>query len=173
MTTIHAYKRTKTYVHEFPDVRLVFQPNAAGDVVCDVEKPSAVDRLLQTPTGFKVYEPTPLAIEAMKQAALKEAEKRSVGSLSSSNSERYVLISGTQSLDLRPLSDAQLRAFAKANNVSIPPGSKGDGIRELIVESLGKRGAKTGDGSPVGEDQPPAPPAPAPAPAAPEGGDKE
>lgn len=143
MTIIHAFKRNKRYVHEFPDVKLVFEPNAAGDVVCEVLKATAVDRLLATPTGFKLYDPTPEAIEAMKQAAIKQAEQRAVQSLSASNSERYVLISGTQTLDLRPLNDAQLRAFAKANGILLPGAAKGDGIRELIVEGLAKKARRS------------------------------
>jgi len=55
MTTIHAFNRSKTYIHTFPDVTLVFNPNQHGHVVSDVESESAVDRLLMVPTAFRAY----------------------------------------------------------------------------------------------------------------------
>jgi len=39
MALVQAYRRTKDYTHAFTDGTLVFQPNAQGDVVCDVQDP--------------------------------------------------------------------------------------------------------------------------------------
>jgi hypothetical protein len=143
MPFVQAHKRNKTYIHTFPDMKLVFEPNSKGDVVCDVQEPSAVERLLLTPTGFRLYgeqigfglspvlttpaAQTPAVAElAGKPVATEEAESPYV--LRSEGSEDV--------LDLRPLSDAELFAFAEANGIKVSPKAKGDTIRDKIVEFL-------------------------------------
>ena len=46
MALVQAYRRNKTYTHAFTDGTLVFQPNEKGDVVCDVQDPAHVARLM-------------------------------------------------------------------------------------------------------------------------------
>lgn len=116
MTIVHAFKRTKPYTHVFPDVTLKFLPNDKGDVVCDVEDPSAVARLLATPTGFRDYD------------------------LPDGSDAKYILMSGDNRFDLRLLDDEMLHAFAKANDVKVHSAARGDTIRDKIVEALTKRG---------------------------------
>lgn len=47
---------------------------------------------------------------------------------------------GATVLDLRPLNDAELFAFAAANNITVHPNCKGDTIRNKIVEFLRDEG---------------------------------
>jgi len=49
MALVQAYRRNKTYTHTFADAVLVFKPNETGDVVCDVQDPAHVARLLRRP----------------------------------------------------------------------------------------------------------------------------
>ena len=136
MSLIHAPKRTKLYTHIFPDVTLVFEPNASGHVVCDVHDQSAVDRLLACAGAFVPYGPqveselspvltTPVAILPLEDTeALMESP--------------YLLRDeeGKEVLDLRPLSDMELFAFSEANGIKVSPKAKGDTIRDKIVEFL-------------------------------------
>jgi hypothetical protein len=130
MALIQAYRRNKTYTHAFPDGALVFKPNEKGDVVCDVPDQSAVDRLLLIPTGFRLYgeqadEPaSPLLTQKLEHVP--------------ENASPYVLkdeASGIE-FDLRPLDDAALHEFAKANDVKVHPKAKGNTIRDKIVQSF-------------------------------------
>ena len=128
MTMIQAHKRTKTYVHAFPDVTLKFAPNELGHVVCDVEDQSAVDRLLATPTGFRLYgdqipAPSPVLTAEVPAADL-------------SGESPYLLVSGESTFDLRPLDDDALRAFAKSNGIKVHHAAKGDTIRDAIVAAV-------------------------------------
>ena len=123
MTTIQAYKRTKPYTHAFPGVEpLKFLPNEKLDMVCSVEDAGIVARLLQTPSGFRVYE----GEEAAPKKALKLVD----------DDARYVLKSGESTVDLRPLSDEQLREFCTVNNIAVHHAAKGNTIRDKIVEAL-------------------------------------
>ena len=136
MSFVQAYKRTKTYVHQFPDVKLVFEPNEKGDVVCDVADQGVVDRLLQTPTGFRLYGEQPEA----PMASILTAQVSQV--TPDADKSPYVLRDEEADtvLDLRPLSDAELHAFADANGIKVHPKAKGDTIRDKIVEFLNSEG---------------------------------
>lgn len=141
MSFVQAYKRTKTYVHQFPDVKLVFEPNEKGDVVCDVADQSAVDRLLQTPTGFRLYgeqpEPAMSAILTDKVATLPPDAPSEVATLPPADHPHVMKDeAGAVVLDLRSLSDDELHAFAVANAIKVHPKAKGDTIRDKIVAFL-------------------------------------
>lgn len=137
MAFVQAHKRNKPYTHTFPHVTLVFEPNDKGDVVCDVADADTVERLLLTPTGFRLYGEQPEApvaailtakVEQVPLAPEKDKEKTPDVNL-------YVLKdeeSGTE-FDLRPLDDAALHAFAKANDIKVHHAAKGDTIRDKIV----------------------------------------
>jgi hypothetical protein len=146
MTVIQAHKRLKAYTHVFPDVTLEFKPNELGDVVCDVQDESAVDRLLATPSGFREYLPASAAKPAppsltttdpvVPPADTKPPAPPPVQPPPAPSP--YVLANGTDTLDLRTLNDEQLRAFAKANDIRLPGNAKGDKLRDRIVEALTK-----------------------------------
>lgn len=112
MTILQAYRRTKTHVVTLLGLTLRFEPNDKGDVVCDVEDGAAVERLLDIPTGFRLYG---------------EAPESPVSPLP------YVLVGAAGSFDLRPLSDADLHAFAQVNGVTVHHNAKGNTIRDRIV----------------------------------------
>lgn len=143
MSLVQAYRRNKKYTHTFPDVTLVFEPNTKGDIVCDVAEQSAVDRLLQTPTGFRLYGEQP---EAPISTLLANPVSlvTPVQPLNTENTDAdttpspYVLTDevGVVVLDLRPLSDVELHAFAKTNSITVHPKAKGDTLRGKIAEFL-------------------------------------
>lgn len=150
MPFVHAYKRTKTYTHTFPDVTLTFEPNAQGDVVCDVQDEFAVDRLMQVPTGFRLYEseskPEPLA-EVIAQVVPHSAPAKRTGKAGKHAAQvvtlppaepvsPFVLKNGDEEFDLRPLDDAALVEFAQANGIALEDGITGDAIRTAIVDAL-------------------------------------
>jgi hypothetical protein len=131
MALVQAYRRNKTYTHTFADAVLVFKPNEKGDVVCDVSDQSAVDRLLLIPTGFRLYgEQADEPASSLLTQKLEEHVPE--------NASPYVLkdeASGIE-FDLRPLDDAALHEFAKANDVKVHPKAKGNTIRDKIVQSF-------------------------------------
>ena len=53
---------------------------------------------------------------------------------------KYVLKNGDSEFDLRPLTDAELHAFAAANEIKVHAKAKGDTIRDKIVEALTAEG---------------------------------
>ncbi len=122
MTTIHAFKRLKTYVHTFPDVALTFQPNQFGDVVCDVESESAVDRLLSIPTGFKVYEP--------------REEASAVKSDPSADENPYLIVIGDVSIDLMAMNKSELREMCEANGIKVSNASGEQTMRDKIIAAI-------------------------------------
>lgn len=140
MSIVQAYKRKKTYIHTFPDVTLVFEPNEKGDVVCDVADHGAVERLLQTPTGFRLYGEQ--ADEAMSALLVEQVPGKVEQVPPTGDESPYVLRDEDADavLDLRPMSDAELHAFADANGIKVHPNAKGDTIRNKIVEFLNSEG---------------------------------
>lgn len=136
MTIVQAYKRTKPYMHAFPDITLMFEPNERGDVVCDVPEQSAVDRLLLVPTGFRLYGQA--ADEPV--SALLAQVPISVPQAPTEDESPYVLKDEQDGeivvLDLRPMSDVELHAFADANGIKVHSAAKGDKIRDKIVAFL-------------------------------------
>lgn len=134
MTTIQAYKRAKPYAHVFPDLSLLleFKPNSIGDVVCDVEHPVAVERLLAVPTGFRVYAAAPASEPVITQPLLKTGDTPPPGDADS----KYILKAGETTFDLRTLNEEQLREFAKANNIAVHHAAKAETIRDKIVDAL-------------------------------------
>lgn len=142
MTIVQAYKRTKPYTHAFPDITLMFEPNERGDVVCSVPEQSAVERLLLVPTGFRVYGP---AADELVSALLSLAQVPiSAPQAPAEDQSPYVLKDEQDGeivvLDLRPMSDIELHAFADANGIKVHSAAKGDKIRDKIVAFLKSEG---------------------------------
>lgn len=153
MPLVEAYKRTKNYTHVFADLTLKFTANDLGHIVCDVAAQDVIDRLLATPTGFRLYgsntaqgllpvEPpvlspvltvpsgsssTPAPVPAPASEPEKAAEPEA---------SPYLLVNGDSKFDLRPLTDTELFEFARANAIPVHPNSKGDTIRDKIVAFL-------------------------------------
>lgn len=140
MAIVQAYRRNKTYTHAFPDVTLVFVPNDKGDVVCDVQDQSAVDRLLLTPTGFRLYGEQPdapmAAILTQRVEELPPAQADAVEELPVVHSPYVLKHEDGEVFDLRPLTDEELRAFADANGIKVSSKAKGDTIRNVIVDFM-------------------------------------
>lgn len=150
MALIQAHRRKIPYTHSFPDVTLLFTPNAKGDVVCDVKDASSVERLLQTPTGFRVYgEPAAEPLSALlttKAAKVAEVDPLApvipaagVAILPVEAAESPYVLKDEEAgtvLDLRTLSDEELKAFSGANGIKLHHAAKGDTIRNKIVAFL-------------------------------------
>lgn len=127
MTTIHAFKRSKTYVHTFPDVTLKFEPNSLGDVVCDVEDESAVNRLLSIPTGFKLY------VEVAREEAFSlDGEEGDLGE----GENPYLIVSGDVSIDLMAMNKAELREMCEANGIKVGGAASEQTLRDRIVAAI-------------------------------------
>lgn len=125
MTKIHAFKRKKTYIHTFPDVTLTFEPNASGDVVCDVESESAVDRLLCIPTGFKVYEEQEEAFTIDTNPEEPQQPENP-----------YLIVSGEVSIDLMTMTKAELREMCEANGIKVGGAASEQTLRDRIVAAI-------------------------------------
>jgi hypothetical protein len=105
-----------------------------------VTSQDAVDRLLQTPTGFRLYgvQPEPAAsISTVLVPATAPAAPSGNIATAKPEASPYVLVSGDSTFDLRPLTDAELFEFVKVNAIpDVHPNSKGDTIRNKIVAFL-------------------------------------
>ena len=165
MALIQAHRRAKRYVHQFPHITLVFEPNELGDVVCDVQDEHDVEVLLRTPTGFRLYDqPTldadgriaslppllpPLAGSDPDPGANSTPEG---GKVASDNSDPtpptspYLVKHGEHTLDLGLLEAPQLRQFAKDCGIKLPPTAKDDTLRRKIVEALTQPGSDSEGG---------------------------
>jgi hypothetical protein len=141
-TTIQAFKRKKTHQTDITSlgVSLLFSINAAGHAVCDVEDGAAIDWLMQWPQSFGVYQPEEAAkAESVPPPAAKSTQKPGRQSAKAEKppaDDKYILASGEDKFDLRPLDDDKLREFAAANKIALPDDAKGDAIRDVIVAAL-------------------------------------
>ena len=164
MTIIQAYRRTKPYSHQFVgEAPLFFRPNERADIVCEVQDEHSVERLLATPTGFRVYPfaPVPVPAEVPAASVLSEvltppqppspepasepqepAEPGEGGNSSTETQEPaddahpYVLKSDDAVYDMRGKDDAALREFAKTNGIQVGRKLHGNAIRDVIVAAL-------------------------------------
>lgn len=156
MALIQAITRKKKYEINIiaHSAALVFLPNEKGDVVCDVASAEARDWLLAIPAAFRPYgEQADEPISPLLTAKVEDLpEAGADGSASTEPQEagkvedlppdgsRYVLKNGDTEFDLRPLTDAELHDFAKANSIKVHHKAKGDAIRDKIVQALTAEG---------------------------------
>ena len=103
-----------------------------------VQSESAVERLLKTPTGFRVYESQVSEIEQdiLGQAPAAIVPTSATGEPVMADRSKYILVDGETTFDLNPLDDTALREFAATNGIKVHHAAKGDTIRDRIVEGL-------------------------------------
>jgi hypothetical protein len=123
MTIIHAFPRRKPHTVELNGQKLEFKDNGKGHFVCDVTDEKAAKRLLEIKDHYKVYG---------AEAAPDPDEEL--------DASPFVITNGDETVDLRTLSDEQLHAFAKDNDIKVHPNAKGDTVRTKIVEALNSVG---------------------------------
>lgn len=149
MANIQAITRKKKYEINIVALgaMLVFLPNEKGDVVCDVADTAAQDWLLAIPSAFRLYgeqadEPISALLIAAKVEELPPVPDLPVAQVEELPvaGHKYVLKNGDSEFDLRPLTDAELHAFAAANEIKVHAKAKGDTIRDKIVEALTAEG---------------------------------
>ncbi len=138
-TTIQAYRRNKEVSQVAAGIKLVFKPNASGDVVCDVFDKSAVDWLLGESSAFRLYG---AQARASVSAVLTEPVAEPPLPPESDEASPYVIkdADGAVVLDLRPMADDVLHEFCKVNGITVHHACKGDTIRDKIVEFLKSEG---------------------------------
>lgn len=150
MTIIQAYRRKYPITQIAAGVPVEFKLNALGHAVAAVTEPEVIDWLLNEPTAFRVY------AEDANEGASAVLTATPSGSSSTPDGDEppppaddehpFVLRDGDNVLDLRPLTDVQLREFAKANGIAIHHNAKGDTIRKHIVQAiLGEPGKPAND----------------------------
>jgi hypothetical protein len=149
MALIQAITRKKKYEINIiaHSAALVFLPNDKGDVVCDVADADARDWLLAIPASFRPYgeqadEPISTLLTAVKVEELPPPTELPVAPVEElpPAGSAYVLKNGETEFDLRPLTDAELHDFAKANGIKVHHKAKGDAIRDKIVDALTAEG---------------------------------
>jgi hypothetical protein len=146
MSFIKACTRKKTYaIHIIScDAKLVFEPNAAGDVVCDVQNPDAVEWLLAQVGAFTLYGDQPTNTElspVLTPAPAKASRKGKTAKPETLDVEEvhaHVLCdaAGVVQLDLRTLSYIELHAFAETNGIALEADDTPDVARDKIVAFL-------------------------------------
>ena len=164
MKTIQAYRRKKVTTIEWGGMKLLFQPNSLGDIVCDVVDESFLEILAKIPEAYRVYAtaanelpvaqepessvwtdivaglevaPLPIEVATLPVAEPIEPVVEPIIEPTTDASSPYILsFEGNPPYDLRILDDDQLRAFCVANDIKVSPLAKGDTIRNKIVEAL-------------------------------------
>jgi hypothetical protein len=122
MTIIHAFPRRKPHTVELLGQKLEFKDNGKGHFVCDVTDEKAAKRLIEIKDHYKVH----------GDAAPDED--------GDGEASPFIITDGDERVDLRTLSDEQLHAFAKENDIKVHPNAKGDTVRTKIVEALNSVG---------------------------------
>lgn len=145
MTTIRVLRTgTKPYTHRIPAGTFAFKPNALGHLTCKIEDQSVIDTMLGYPgPSFAIYEQAePVASPVIASVPVEppveppKVEAASTQEPPAEPESPYVLRSGDTAIDLRELSDKQLFAFCKANNIEVNNQAKGNTIRDRIVQAL-------------------------------------
>lgn len=119
---IHAFRRKSASTHEFGGKLYKFTPNEDGHCVCDVADDAAAARFLSIKDAFRPYG--------------EDAEALAAKSDASGGKPGFVLTNGDASVDLGAMSDAELKQFAKDQNLQVDGRLKGDKLREAIHAAI-------------------------------------
>jgi len=120
---IHAFRRKATVTHTIGAVAYKFAPDSQGNVVCEVDDAHAEQFFLKTPEAFKVFGDEPAKVPAKHEGA------------GTSEPSKFVLVNGETRVDLGAMSDDDVKAFAKANDLDVDLRSKGDKLRQAVHEA--------------------------------------
>ena len=126
MPIVHAYRRTKVHTVEAAGLKLKFEPNAEGHVVCEVPEGPALERLLELAEGYVLHGELP------RKAEPDEDYDEPLS--------KYVLTRGDndETVDLRALDRAGLLAFIAEQELDYKPRANAadDTVRDKIVQLL-------------------------------------
>lgn len=120
---IHAYRRKVAVTHTIGAVAYKFSPDKAGNVVCEVEDEHAKQFFLPVKEAFKVFgeEPAKVAPKPDNQGG--------------SEPSKFILVNGDTRVDLGAMTDDEVKAFAKANDLEVDLRTRGDKLRQSVHEA--------------------------------------
>lgn len=120
---IHAYRRKGPVTHNIGAIAYKFAPDEHGHVVCDVDDAHAEAFFLPTKEAFKVFgeEPVKVATKADGQGG--------------GEPSKFVLVNGETRVDLGAMSDDEVKAFAKANDLKVDLRARDDKLRQAVHEA--------------------------------------
>lgn len=142
---IHAFKRKEATPVDTGRSHIDFKPNDAGDVVAEVESEDDIDKLLSIPEAYRAYasaeKPTQAKQTApvLSQADIELARQEAADILAAEAAAKAAFVlegEDGKTLDLNAMDDEALKAFAKANNITLHHTQKGDKARQKILEAL-------------------------------------
>lgn len=119
---IQAHARKKESTHEWAGKKYKFAANEVGDFVCEVTDAGAAARFLSIKDAFRPYGEDADALTAKDEAR--------------GDKPGFVLTNGDASVDLGAMSDAELKQFAKDQNLQVDGRLKGDKLREAIHAAI-------------------------------------
>lgn len=120
---IHAFRRKAAVTHTIGAVAYKFAPDENGHVVCEVDDAHAEAFFLPTKEAFKVFGEEPAKMLAKPEGA------------GTGEPSKFVLVNGETRVDLGAMSDDEVKAFAKANDLDVDLRSKGDKLRQAVHEA--------------------------------------
>lgn len=134
---IHAFRRKEAVTVDTGAGEVDFVPNAAGDVVAEVDDDDAAGVLLAIPEGYRPYN---AAATEKPSKTVKQAPPAGTGSTDANKDAPSPFLmkgaDGEPDLDLATLDDEALKAFAKANAVPMHHTWKGDKLRQKIFDAF-------------------------------------
>jgi hypothetical protein len=123
--TVHAYRRTAPISVDLFGVNVKFALNEQGQALAEVEEGPGLDRLLEIPEAYRLLGDAPAPVLPADDEDDPDA------------ASPYLITDGDDTIDLRTLDEAALRAFAVENEIDIPGTVKRvETIRDRIVAAL-------------------------------------
>lgn len=116
---IHAFRRKGPVTHTIGGIAYKFAPDENGHVVCEVDDAHAEAFFLPTKEAFKVFGEEPA-----------KAEGQGGGQAS-----KFVLVNGETRVDLGAMTDDEVKAFAKANDLKVDLRARDDKLRQAVHEA--------------------------------------
>lgn len=120
---IHAFRRKVAVTHTIGAVAYKFAPDENGHVVCEVDDAHAEAFFLPTKEAFKVFGEEPAKTLAKPEGA------------GTGEPSKFVLVNGETRVDLGAMSDDEVKAFAKANDLDVDLRGRGDKLRQAVHEA--------------------------------------
>lgn len=161
---IHAYRRKDPIQVDLGKTKIDFKPNAAGDVVAEVEADAHCERLLEIDEAYREYKPvaeekaartstskaaSPTPAPAAKKDAAEPVKEPAAGGEASGAggtedgkdpaTDKPFLLKGEtpeEDIDLGPMSLAELKAFAKVNEIKHAKTITEDDLRKQLFDAF-------------------------------------
>jgi hypothetical protein len=130
---VHAFLQDplkQNYVLDAFGITTTFVVNSSGHCVGEVTNPKLLQRLMQIPEGYCLYDEEAQATSAPDKTEMPEEEAQTAS--------KYTLVSDGQTIDLRTLDRAGLLAFIAEQSLSYTPraNTTDAAVRDKIVSLL-------------------------------------